>query len=339
VLDTVDPARVEPLLETLRAETTRLVGVSKSGATLETAANFLVFESWMRAAIGDDTRDRVAVVCGEGPNALRRRATERGYACFDVPDAVGGRYSALTPVGLLPAACLGVDPRRIVAGARAARERCLQPALEDNPALALAALHAAAHENGRSAAVLWTYADALEPLGPWWAQLVGESLGKRRVDGPVGATPLAAVGPAAQHSLLQLLVDGPDDKLTVFVTADVPDGPSVPADAPDLGAGGAQPLGAVLRAEREGTEYALAQAGRPSATISLGGYGPETAGAFLFTYQAAVVWWAHVLGVDPFGQPGVELGKQASRARLTGEPADLARALDEHRDRPRRTSR
>lgn len=331
VLDTIDPLRVEPLLRSLDPAETVLLGISKSGATLETWANFLIFEARMREALGDRARERIAVVCGPGPNPLRERAAESGYPCFDVPSDVGGRYSALTAVGLLPAACLGVDPRRLLAGAARARERCRRPRLEENPALALAALHAAAQAAGRPTTVLWPYGERLADLGPWWAQLLAESLGKPHPGGLAGPTPLAAVGPRDQHSLLQMLVEGPDDKLTVFVTADTLQGPRVPGED--------RSLGGLMRAELEGTEYALAQAGRPTATLRLARFEPESVGAFLLTYQVATVWWGALLGVDPFGQPGVELGKQAARAHLTGEPADLARALDAHRDRPRRISR
>ncbi len=240
-----------------------------------------------------------------------------------MPPAVGGRFSALTAVGLLPGACLGVDPRGLLAGAQAARARCLGPTAQ-NPAWALATAHAEAEAAGRSVAVLWPYGEALRPLGPWWAQLVGESLGKPAAGGPVGVTPVAARGPADQHSLLQLLVEGPDDKLVVFVDA--------PSEAPDLGSTSGHDLGRILAAEREATAYALSARGRPSVRVQLAASDAASVGAFLLTYEAAVVLWARRLGVDPFGQPGVALGKEAARAALTGEPADLAARLAAHRD-------
>jgi len=324
VVDTVDPLAVGRLLRRLDPASTLVIAASKSGTTLETTAVFPVFEAWLRAALDDEVAARIAIVCGSHENPLRARAEARGYALFDVPPAVGGRFSALTAVGLLPAAVLGVDPRALLAGAKAARARCLGRAA-DNPALALAEAHAAAEAAGRGVAVLLPYGEALRPLGPWWAQLVGESLGKPAATGPVGVTPVAASGPADQHSLLQLLVEGPDDKLTVFVDAGgVMETPRVPADAADLCFAAGRDLGAILRAEREATAYALAASGRPSIRVHLAAADAASVGAFLLTYEAAVVLWAERLGVNPFGQPGVTLGKDAARAALTGEPADLA---------------
>ncbi len=336
VIDTVDPRPVQELLQRLDPAATCVIGISKSGVTLEMGAVFLVFEAWLTDALGADAAARLAVIAGAQDNPLRARALAKGYAHFAVPTGIGGRFSGLTPVGLLPAACVGLDPRALLRGARDMRTRCLASDAATNPALALAAVHAAAAEAGRSVAVLWPYGEALKPLGPWWAQLVGESLGKPGPSGPAGMTPLAATGPADQHSLLQALVEGPDDKLVVFVTAESAEaGPSVPAGEAALCLASGQPLGAVLEAEREATEFALAAAGRPSITIRLAAADAESLGAFLFAWEAAVVFWGRLLGVDPFGQPGVELGKRAAAARLTGQPADLAEDLERHRDTDR----
>ncbi len=338
VVDTVDPATVQSLMGRLDPGATLLLAISKSGTTLETTAVFPLLEAWLRSALGDDAVARIAVVCGPEPSPLRTHAEARGYALFDVPPAVGGRYSALTPVGLLPAACIGVDPRALLAGAAEARRRCLEPLIADNPALALAAAHRAAESAGRRVAVLWPYGEALKPLGPWWAQLVGESLGKPVSGGAAGVTPVAASGPADQHSLLQLLIEGPDDKLTVFVDAPSASGPVVPEQAAELTFARGKGLGALLAAEREATEYALARSGRPSIRIRLAAADAPSIGAFVLTWQMAVVYWGRMLGVDPFGQPGVTLGKQAAQAVLTGEPADLAAKLAAHRAQPRTRS-
>ena len=322
VLDTVDPAPVQELLGTLDPASCLLVGISKSGGTLETTAIFSVFEAWMQEALTEAAAERIVVICGEEANAFRTYAEARGYPTFAVPTGVGGRYSGLTPVGLLPAALVGVDPQALLLGAREARVACLTPDPAANPALALAELHVAAQEAGRHATVLFPYGERLAPLGPWWAQLVGESLGKPGPEGPLGVTPVAARGPADQHSLLQLLIEGPDDKFTVFVDAASQDaGPVVPAG---LGDGVGHALGTILAAEREATTYALETSGRAWARVRLLEADARAVGAFLVTYEMAVVYWGRLIGVDPFGQPGVQLGKTAGLARLSGEPADLA---------------
>ncbi|MDF1700251.1 MAG: glucose-6-phosphate isomerase [Planctomycetota bacterium] len=318
VIDTVDPRAVEALTRSLDAGRTHVIGVSKSGGTLETTAVFLVLEAWLVERLGSGAAAHLAVIAGPGENPLRRHAEVHGYPAFLVPEGVGGRYSALTPVGLAPAAAVGLDPRVWLRGAEAVRGRCLDADPQVNPALALAAVHGAAERAGRGVAVLWPYGVALQPLAPWWVQLVGESLGKPGPDGPVGVAPLGATGPADQHSLLQLLVEGPDDKLVVFVRAGgEPRGPTVPIEGDAMCYAAGRSLGAILEAEQRATAEALAAAGRPSITIDLVAADATGVAAFLFAYQAAVVYWGRLLGVDPFGQPGVQGGKDATRRLLT----------------------
>jgi glucose-6-phosphate isomerase len=342
LVETVDPARVAHLLEHCRPERTLVLGVSKSGTTLETAATFLIAEAWMERALGPRARERIVIVCDEEPNPLRARAERKQYACFPVPPGVGGRFSALCAVGLLPAALLGLDPAEPLRGARHAAARCLVPDLAENPALALAAAHALAAEAGRNVAVLWPYGEAVRPLGPWWVQLVGESLGKPTQRGPVGISPLAASGPADQHSLLQLLLEGPDDKLTVFLGAGASPGaadPRVPTGGEELTPVAGTSLGEILRAEQEATTFALVRAGRPAATVTLDDAGPAALGAALVTFEVMTAIWGELLGINAFDQPAVAFGKQAALARLLGKPADLVREMDAQRARPRRLAR
>jgi glucose-6-phosphate isomerase len=340
VVDTVDPAHVQGLLAQLTPETTLLIGVSLSGTTMETAAVFRVVEAWMEAALGKAAAERIAVVGGGDANPLCTHARARGAATFPIPPGVGGRYSVLTSVGLLPALACGLDVGPLLAGASRAAARCLVPSLPGNPALALAALYHLCWTSGRHVAVLWGYGRMLDPVGPWWVQLVAESLGKHAAGGPVGITPMAATGPADQHSVLQLLLEGPDDKLTLFLDAGDPrgEGPEIPADADEIAPVGATPLGALLVAELEATAFALARTGRPAARIHLARADAEAVGALLVTFEMATVYAGRLLEVDPFDQPAVALGKRATRARLKGEPRVLADEMDEMRERPRRVS-
>jgi glucose-6-phosphate isomerase len=337
VVDTVDPDFVGGLLARLDPARTVAVGISLSGTTLETAATFLVVEDWLRRAHGASAPARIAVVSGEEPNPLAHRAADRGYAGFSIPKGVGGRYSALSAAGLVPASLSGIDPLRLLSGARSAAERCVADDPR-NPAHALARLHYLAQWKGKSVAILWTYAARLEPLGPWWVQLVGESLGKKARERGTGVTPVAARGPADQHSLLQLVLDGPRDKFTLFLDArsggrDL----TVPSGGDDLSPVGGKGLGRILAAEREATEYALAHSGRPSASIRLRAADPESVAAFLVTAEAAVTYWGRFLRVNPFDQPAVALGKTAAMASLLGRPPDAARAIAAHRATTRRT--
>ena len=315
VLDTVDPRTVETVMRTLDPADCVLVGISKSGGTLETTAVFLVLEAWLREALGENAPGHIGVIAGAQDNALRAHAESHGYAVLPIPVGVGGRFSALTPVGLLPAAAVGLDPRELLRGAAAVRDAALLEDPAANPALALAGVHVAAERMGRGVAVLMPYGQALQPLGPWWAQLVGESLGKSR---EAGVTPVAASGPADQHSLQQLLVEGAQDKLVVVVTAGAEAGPAVPGGAGLCYAEG-RSLGAILAAEAQATAEAVAAAGQSVVRLHLPAADAFQVGAFLFAYEMAVVLWGRALQVDPFGQPGVEGGKQAARRLLTDE--------------------
>ena len=199
--------------------------------------------------------------------ALRKIAADEGLAAFTVPDGVGGRFSVLTPVGLLPAALLGIDIRGLLAGAAAMDRRLASPELMENPALLGAVLHRVAYEDGRRISVMFAYADQLYLLADWYRQLWAESLGKRRrLDGterPVGPTPVKALGVTDQHSQVQLYRDGPDDKVYTFLTverfsASVPIPPVAKAAGLDAVAYlGGHSLEELLAAEERATEAAL----------------------------------------------------------------------------------
>ena len=320
VIDTVDPRVVEDLVHGLDAARTFVIGISKSGGTLETTAVFLVLEAWLREQLGEGAPGHIGVICGPDANPFRVHAEAHGYPLLPVPPGVGGRFSGLTPVGLAPAAAVGIDPLALLRGAADVRAACLSPDPAENPALALAAIHAAAERAGRGVTVLMPYGAALQPLAPWWAQLVGESLGKPGPDGPMGVSPLAASGPADQHSLLQLLVEGPDDKLVVVAkAADAADGPVVPAEGRELCYAAGRSLGAIMAAEYQGTVESIRAAGRPVVELTLAAADAESVAAFLFAYEAAVVYWGRLIGVDPFGQPGVQGGKDAAKRILTSD--------------------
>ncbi len=311
VLDTADPDAVAHLVATRDPHAIRLLGVSKSGATLESTAVFGVLEAWLRDVLGESgARDAIAVVAGDGSNPLRALAMSRGYRCFDLAARIGGRFSGLTAVGMLPAAFCDVDPRALEAGARFGRDLVLRPAAV-NPALELAALQHAAWLVGRRVHVLMPYGERLAPLGPWWAQLLGESLGKIGRNGPVGPVALAARGPADQHSLLQRLLDGPDD--SVVVTIDAPPGER-PADA--AAARAHRALAPIQDACLHATQAALRSCQRPVLRIRLGKADPFHVAALFVVAEAATVAWARLLGVDPQGQPGVQRIKDAAAERL-----------------------
>ncbi|MDA1081399.1 MAG: glucose-6-phosphate isomerase [Gemmatimonadetes bacterium] len=321
VVDNVDPHTFKALLARLAFDRTLWIVVSKSGATVETLAQYAIVRHVLVAG-GLSIARHVVFVTDPVAGPLRAIALDEGIPAFDVPPNVGGRFSVLTPVGTLPAAFAGYDVGAIVAGAQAMLDRCNTPALADNPAGLLATLLWRAHQRaGQSTHVFMPYSDPLRDVAPWFVQLWAESLGKTDADGlPAGPTPLAARGATDQHSLLQLLMEGPADKVVCFLRVAnhardlmVPKSEIVP-DAVAFMRG--RSLGELLDAEAGATARALVSAGRPSLTITVDGVDAYSIGELLMFLMIATVYAGAMYRVDPLGQPGVELAKRLAREAL-----------------------
>jgi glucose-6-phosphate isomerase len=262
-----------------------------------------------------------------------------------VPTDVGGRFSVLSPVGLLPAALVGIDVDGLLSGARRAIERSEADNLLQNPSALYAALHWAADTQlGARIHVLMPYTDRLREFAEWYRQLWAESLGKR-VDRNgkvvhVGPTPVAAVGATDQHSQVQLFMEGPFDKVITFITVEdfgmdvpIPNQPGVQESLPpDLAYLPGHTLGELLRAEYQATSAALTQMGRMNCTLRFPDLSAETLGEAIMFFQLATGYAGAWYGIDPFDQPGVELGKRltyAAMGRPGYEPSPAAPAAAE----------
>ncbi|MEW5854619.1 MAG: glucose-6-phosphate isomerase [Myxococcota bacterium] len=318
-IDNVDPRTVGELLGRIDLTRTAFNVVSKSGSTVETAAQFLVVRDLLRGRFGKKGyAERVIVTTDPESGPLHAIAEREGLKKLVIPKDVGGRFSVLSAAGLLPAAAAGVDVVGVLDGARAMADRCSSDTVLSNPAALLATLHYLAdREVSRRIHVLWTYADALKPLADWYCQLWAESLGKRlSLSGTEihnGPTPLAAVGATDQHSLLQLFVEGPEDKLITFVNildhnAHVEAPPA--SDVPEFGFLGGVDFAALLDAERRGVEQVLMDAGRPTVRITLPALNARSVGELIYLYEHATAFAGALYGIDPFDQPGVEEGKK-----------------------------
>lgn len=326
VVDNPDPFTFRGLLEMMDPARTMFNVVSKSGATAETMAQYLVALEWVESAVGaDKARGHFLFTTDPEKGALRQIGEAEDIPMLAIPENVGGRFSVLSAVGLFPAAVCGVDPRELLAGAAAMEERCRTDVLAENPAGVLATLlHQADRDQGRSVHVLMPYADRLGPVALWFQQLWAESLGKGVTVGgelrATGPTPLAALGATDQHSLLQLFMEGPHDKVVLFihvddVEADVPI-PRRHPGIPSLAYLGGHSLGELLEVERAATAEALRRAGRPNATFKMPRIGAEEMGQLLMLLQLATVYAGALYDVDPLNQPGVEVSKQLTYGLL-----------------------
>lgn len=331
VLDNVDPHTIAALLDRLNLERSLFVVISKSGGTAETMAQYLV----VRDRLASKTRDAKAhlvFVTDPKNGALREISNAEGIPALDIPPAVGGRYSVLTPVGILPAALVGMDTAALLAGAADIAARCRGDALAKNPAGLFGTLQFLADsKTGRHIHVLMPYSDPLRDIADWFVQLWAESLGKHRQPGDNGAgpTPLAALGATDQHSKVQLFMEGPLDKTVAFIAVretpvDVPI-PSLHSDVKELGYLGGHRLGELLSIEQRATAGALARRGRLSMAIHIDRVDAWHLGALFMLLEIATVYAGALYGVNPLDQPGVELGKQFTYAQLGRADAEQAR--------------
>jgi len=321
-LEGLDPATLPARLQAIPWEKAALAVVSKSGGTLETSLNAAFALEALQKACPDRWRSRTVLVASPGDGPLHRWAREEGIPLLAIPPAVGGRYSVLTPAGLLPAAFDGVDPSALLAGGRLGADKALLLQGARNPALALALVLAGHYLKGMTEAVLWGYGERPFLFARWVQQLWGESLGRRLGDGDghrVGPTPLACLGSEDQHSLLQLFSDGPRNRWVLFLTEEAPGPPLTPFVRSFTGLSPRVPnAGAVQEALWRGTAQALAESGVPVARYHLGTGGAGDLGEAFFVFMAATVYAAALFEVDPFGQPGVEAGKRLTRRILEG---------------------
>ena len=312
--DNVDPESFGALLDQLDPRRTLVHVVSKSGGTLEPAAQlFALLDVWRRAGRAKSLGRHFVVTTGRS-GTLRAFAEREGVPILDFPESVGGRFSVFTASGLfLPAVC-GVPVARVLAGARALEARC-RGEVGLGPAGRLAALHWL-HDQKRERRihVELIYGDALLPAGDWFRQLWAESLGKQGR----GPTPVVARGTTDQHSQVQLYVDGPDDKLyTVLRTERSRVKVRIARNAqPEVLRG--RELGELLRAEAQGTIEALVARGRPVVELRLTRVDPESVGELLMLQQMQTALVAALYGVYAFDQPGVEAGKVAAVRILSG---------------------
>jgi glucose-6-phosphate isomerase len=318
--DNIDPSTLAELEQTDWRSSALLV-ISKSGNTAETLAQFLSLLPRLEAELGAQLREHVQVITENRDGDLARIATELGLEIIVHPP-VGGRYSVLSVVGLLPAAIAGVDVTALLTGARAMAEECGQDDMLENPAFFNGAAQYLHAEHGRSICVFMPYADRLHPFGLWYRQLWAESLGKRDHSGRArGLTPALAMGVTDQHSQLQLYLDGPDDKQFTLLAdpklgsqgARVPERfTGLPATAPLAG----HTTGELLLAEFRATRETLTRRGRPNRTIQLDTRDPAAIGALILLLEVETVVVAQLLGIDPFDQPAVEEGKVLAREYL-----------------------
>jgi glucose-6-phosphate isomerase len=323
-IDNVDGDVIAGLLEVLDPKTTLVNVISKSGTTTETMSAYLICKSWLEQHLGAAWASQMIATTDPQKGVLRPMVQKYGFKSLSVPPSVGGRFSVFSAVGTLPIALAGLDVRGLLAGAdKAQREFETQSALQ-NPAMQLALIATEFAAANKPMLVLMPYSSRLKFVSDWFAQLWGESLGKVHPNGHhTGTTPIKSFGATDQHSVVQLFMEGPNDKLHIFVRLEQSHRgtviPNAEPSEPDMNYLAGKPFQTLMNAEQSATANALATMQRPNLTISLEKLDAENLGYLLHTLMLATAVTGELWGIDAFNQPGVELGKKFTYA-LMGRP-------------------
>jgi glucose-6-phosphate isomerase len=322
VADNIDPDHFWGLLDGLDMRRTGFNIISTSGDTAAILAQFLWAYQLLKSRIGEDkARERLIITTGPDQGPLKSLAAREHLPSLAVPANVGGCFSVLSAVGLLPAFVSGIDVEELLAGARAMDQRLKDASIENNPAYRLAALfYLFATAKKLPVLVFMPYASALSGLAEWFGQLWAGSLGKQK---DAGSTPVTALGATDQYSQLQFYREGPADKLVTFLTVDkfknnieIPD--SYPDD-PAFSYLGGHSFNELLGAEQQAAAFNLMKASRPNLTLHLPEVNPFTIGQLIYLLEVVTVAAAGLFGVDAYTQPEVEGGKQIASG-LMGRP-------------------
>lgn len=311
IYDNVDPMTLEAVLSLVDLDRTTVNVITKSGSTAETMASFMVLHERLK----DPARQLVATTDPKKGN-LRKIASKNGMKTLSIPPGVGGRYSVLSPVGLLLAEVIGVSSDELLRGARDMHDRCTEPELWKNPAYMFASLlYLMDTQDKRHINVMIPYSDRLRPLSEWFCQLWAESLGKLGM----GLTPYPSIGTTDQHSQLQLWMEGPEDKVIMFIRVKDHGAKVMIPEAfkeTETGYLGGHSLQELINAEEEATELALAQAGRPNMAFSVPQVDAYHLGQLFYFLEIATAFIGFLYGVNPFNQPSVEESKNLTYAMM-----------------------
>ena len=306
------------LCDLLRGRDFGIINISKSGTTTEPAIAFRILRSLLEENVGAAAaKERIVAVTDRARGALRTLADREGYKTYVIPDDVGGRYSVLTPVGLLPIAVAGIDIRALVRGA-VEMERAVGPDVpfDRNPALRYAAARQTLYREGKKIEILANFHPKLHYVGEWWKQLYGESEGKDHR----GLFPAAVDLTTDLHSMGQWIQQGERTIFETVISIDAPERTlSVPTDADNLDglnylAG--RRVDEINKMAELGTRLAHASGGVPNIRVSIPRLTADHLGGLLYFFEAACGISGYLSGVNPFDQPGVEAYKSNMFALL-----------------------
>lgn len=300
VIDNLDSITLNHHLKNLNPKRTLILMISKSGETLETMTQYHIFRK--RYAKKDYVQNFI-ILTDHKKGKLREIAKRDGLMSFPIPPNVGGRFSVLSAVGLLPLALLGGSPENLLNGAKSADKKYAEKLAQKN---------FDCYQQGITINAMMIYSDHLFPFALWYQQLLAESIGKSQ---KVGITPLPLRGASDQHSVLQLLQDGPNDKLTIFIgIAKLKQDIKLPASRFQFSGGSS--LHHILLTECRATEQALREDNRPTVMIEIPELNEFALGELFMLFEMQVAILGELFGINAFDQPGVEKSKKIMKTLL-----------------------
>lgn len=324
IVDNIDPMMIRELFDVLELKKTLFIVITKSGGTPETLANYLHARKHIENTKLDPKKHFVFITDPE-KGFLRKVANKEHIPSFAIPSNVGGRFSVLTPVGLLPAAFMGIDIKKLLAGAADMRDNFESTSYKKNLPFQMALVqYLLDTKRGKVMNVMYPYAQKLYRFADWYRQLLAESIGKA-VDEQgkavhVGITPVNALGATDQHSQSQLYNEGPNDKLFMFIAVE---NFGKKVQIPMLHKGEETiaflkgvSFGELLNVEREATTESYTKNKRPNLTITLDKIDAYNLGALFMLFEGATAFLGEFYGINAFNQPGVELSKKLTKKYL-----------------------
>ncbi len=335
-LENVDPETISEFFEKVEIEKSIAVVITKSGSTAETISQFMILKDAFDEKLKEKASERIIVITDPEKGDLLKIAKKEGYITFAIPQNVGGRFSVLTSVGLLPAELTGISSRKILEGAEAVLNKIKNKDIFGNPAALVAVILLEYFERGRNIYVMFPYSSKLYLLADWFRQLWAESLGKRYDKSGKeirwGQTPVKALGAVDQHSQVQLYMEGPHDKIFGFLEVK---NKRKDMKIPEILEGYSSTsylrghkISELIDSEKKGTELALAKNGKPSFTYTFEEISPESIGEFFIMMEMQTAIAGEILNLDTYNQPGVELGKKLTYAFLGRKGFDLSAVRD-----------
>lgn len=320
IVDNIDPDLLAEVEEKIAGKSTLFMVVTKSGGTPETLSLYSYFRA-LKEAEGVDVKECFVFITDENKGYLREVANAEKIPAFGVPENIGGRFSVLTPVGLLPAALMGIDIRELLQGAQDMAKQFVSESAQDNMAYQLAAVQYEHMQTGHSNVIMMPYSQKLKTFGAWYAQLLAESTGKINENGDnTGLSPTSSLGVTDQHSQLQLYTQGPDDKQFCMIRVkEFSHYKEIPPLGDDASVAMLQGVsfGQLMNIEMDATIATLKELHRPTYMLTLDQVDAQSMGNLIMLFEGATAFLGAFLNINAFDQPGVERSKILTREYLS----------------------